>query len=153
MIQRVQSLYLLASALIAMALFLIPISEFTVLDDKGGKAIVSLTLLETNGTAQPSSSLYPLLLLNLLIFSASVFSIFQYKNRPSQIRITTLTTLFSVCLIILAFYTSNRFCPEGERPHYLSGIYLLAAQVIFLLLARRAIRKDELLIRSANRIR
>lgn len=153
MIQRVQSLYLLASAMIAIALFWIPFSEFTVPASDGSQAKVSLTLLELRGTDQSSSTLYQLLVLNLLILSGSLYTIFLYKNRLSQIRITTLTSLLSVLLMILAFYTSDRLCPEGVRPHYLSGIYLLAAQVLCLLLARRAIRKDEKLIRSANRIR
>lgn len=153
MIQRIQSIYLLGSALIAGVLFIVPISEFPLITSEGTGAMATINILESTGPSQTATFQYPLLILNLLILSASVFAIFLYKNRSAQIRLTTLTSLFSISLLVIAFFATDRLCPEGEKPHYLSGVYLMALQTFLLLLARRAIRKDEQLIRSADRIR
>lgn len=70
-----------------------------------------------------------------------------------QLKLSMLTGLFTIVLMILAFYYSEEMGTADTRAHYLAGIYLIAAQVFLLLAARRAIRKDEMLVRSADRIR
>lgn len=157
MIQRIQSLFLLGSAIIAVCLFFIPVSEMPFAHADGTKGILTLSVMEIKVTP-PANDItfapkYFLVIVNLLILAASAFIIFLYKNRPAQIRLTALTGLFSAILLILVFYYSDSLSGEGGKPHYLAGVYLIAVQAFLLMAARRAIRKDEQLIRSADRIR
>ncbi len=158
MIQRIQTLFLAGVAIISVALFYVPLSEKLVIDpvsSNQSKVVLYVhNLMNDSGEAATVvQSSIPLLLINLLVLAASVFIIFQYKNRMVQLKLCMLTGLFTIVLMILAFYYSEEMGSADTRAHYLAGIYLIAAQVFLLLAARRAIRKDEMLVRSADRIR
>jgi hypothetical protein len=158
MIQRIQTLFLAGVAIISVALFYVPLSEKLVIDpisSNQSKVVLYVHNLmnDTGETATVVQSSIPLLLINLLVLAASVYIIFQYKNRMVQLKLCMLTGLFTIVLMILAFYYSEEMGAADTRAHYLAGIYLIAAQVFLLLAARRAIRKDEMLVRSADRIR
>jgi hypothetical protein len=158
MIQRIQTLFLLGVVIISIVLFFVPVSEIPVPDDSSApQAKIVLSVMEANKiegeTVTPEQPRYVLLILNLLVMAAAVYIIFLFKNRASQIRLTVLTGLLSGVLMVMVFYYSDQMAGEGVKVHYLAGIYLIAAQVFLLLAARRAIRKDEQLIRAADRIR
>lgn len=158
MIQRIQTLFLLGVAVISVALFYVPLSEKLVIDAVSSSQTkqvlyVSNLMNDASDTVTVTQSSMPLLLVNLLVLAASVFIIFQFKNRLVQLKLCMLTGLFTIVLMILAFYYSEEMGSADTRAHYLAGIYLIAAQVFLLLAARRAIRKDEMLVRSADRIR
>lgn len=158
MIQRIQTLFLAGVAIISVALFYVPLSEKLVNDPvtttQSKQVLYVHNLMKDSGeTATVVQSSIPLLMVNLLVLAASVFIIFQYKNRMVQLKLCMLTGLFTIVLMILAFYYSEEMGSADTRAHYLAGIYLIAAQVFLLLAARRAIRKDEMLVRSADRIR
>jgi len=157
MIQRIQSLFLLGAALVSGALFFLPLSEVPFTSSEGVKGVLTLSVMQvTSSIEDPGQVLAPkyfLLILNLLILAASIYIIFLFKNRPAQIRLTALTGLLSAVLLILTFYYSDSMAEAGGRPHYLSGVYLIAAQTFLFMAARRFIRKDEQLVRSADRIR
>jgi hypothetical protein len=158
MIQRIQSLLLLGVALASIALFFVPFSEKTV--GTSGTETAAHFLLTINGVSvtgsdqgSPAMWGYVLLLTNLLIMALSAYSIFLYKNRPAQIRLCMFGGLLATVFLVVIFYYSENMGPETERPHYLAGVYLVALQVFLLLGARRFIRKDEMLVRAADRIR
>ena len=158
MIQRIQTLFLTGVALISVALFYVPLSEKILIDpisSAESKQILYVhNLLNDSATAtEVVQSSIPLLIVNLLILAASVYIIFQYKNRMVQLKLCMLAGLFTMVLMILSFYYSEEMGSSETKAHYLAGIYLVAAQVFLLLAARRAIRKDEMLVRSADRIR
>ncbi len=158
MIQRIQTLFLAGVAIISVTLFYVPLSEKLVIDpvsSNQSKIVLYVHNLmnDLGETATVVQSSIPLLLVNLLVLAASVFIIFQYKKRMVQLKLCMLTGLFTIVLMILAFYYSEEMGTTDTRAHYLAGIYLIAAQVFLLLAARRAIRKDEMLVRSADRIR
>jgi len=85
----------------------------------------------------------------LILFSASlsIFAIFQFKNRKRQ-QLIALTARFmiTISLILLVFY-------RGEDQSFGLGMILLIVPFLALIAANFFIKKDEKLVRSADRIR
>jgi len=87
-----------------------------------------------------------------------LISIFQFKNRTKQLKITNVA-LFSAIGATLSANIALLLVPpdicSGLNPNYSGsgGLVLMPLAMIALLLAIRGIRKDEELVRSADRIR
>jgi heme/copper-type cytochrome/quinol oxidase subunit 3 len=157
MIQRIQSLFLAAVVGFSIMLFFVPFSQKSTVDAASGETIERvLALVPSNASSVEDSQIvevnYFLLVLNLIILAAATFTIFQYNNRPAQLRLCALTGLFAAFFLGLVFYFSDSIQGEG-KPHYITGTYLVAVQVFLILAARRFIRKDEQLVRASQRIR
>lgn len=158
MIQRVQTLFLLGAVIISIVLFFTPLSEKTYVDPTTASEVkmvlnIDKSVVIQSDVTNPEEANYLLLVLNLLILAASIFIIFKYKNRNSQLRLCMLTTLLTMVLLVLIFYYSEKMGLADVKAHYLAGVYLAATQVFMVLAARRFIRKDEMMVRAADRIR
>jgi hypothetical protein len=130
MIQRVQSLFLFFAAIInTVILFYAPIF---INSEK------NLTIMK--------DLQYPSLLLVLSTLLA-LFAIFQFKNRLRQLMIVNLSRLS----IAISFFMLIIFKEEGNQLYY--GSFLLILPYIILLISSYFIKKDEKLVRSADRIR
>ncbi|HVZ96936.1 MAG TPA: DUF4293 domain-containing protein [Chitinophagaceae bacterium] len=141
MIQRIQSLWLLAAA--ALGLISLKTSFYSGhrIKDAIPKPVVFLT-----------GSYNILLIICTTTFAVlSLVAIFLYKNRKLQIRIGILSLLLSLATIALYFWQSQSFVP-GESSYDLTSVIPIAVP-IFLFLAIRGIYKDEKLVRSADRLR
>lgn len=158
MIQRIQTLFLLGVVVISITLFFVPLSEVPISGndlEPGAKIVLSVLEAEKHSvdSITPEPPQYVLLILNLLVMVASVYIIFLYRNRPAQIRLSVLTGLLAGVLMVMNFFYSDQIAEDNAKVHYLAGTYLIAVQVFLLLAARRAIRKDEQLVRASNRVR
>tara|TARA_B110000495_G_C22957598_1_gene561115 strand:- start:524 stop:916 length:393 start_codon:yes stop_codon:yes gene_type:complete len=130
MIQRVQSLFLFFAALLnTVILFYAPIFI-----NSEEKKIIMKDLQ------------YPSLLLVLSTLLA-LFAIFQFKNRLRQLMIVYLSRL-SIAISFLIFILFK----EDENQLYY-GSFLLILPYIILFFSAYFIKKDEKLVRSADRIR
>ncbi len=133
MIQRIQSLILLLSALCS----LIIIFYFPVLHVRIYNSDNYIFLTDTFS--------YPRLFIFLSV-GLNIFSIFQFKNRNRQIIINQISKLFiSIAFIIIIFQ-------RGEL-NFAIGLFLFVIPYSLIILANYLIRKDEKLVRSADRIR
>ncbi|MEI8202888.1 MAG: DUF4293 domain-containing protein [Bacteroidota bacterium] len=149
MIQRIQSVYLFLSALIMSLLFFFQIADFPGIWDF---YIWKLT----DGTTTIYT--FPIAILASMSILISIITIFFYKNRAMQIKLCMLNFLFILILLILVFWIypdfifNNQF---GDNPavDYNVTIYLPIVSFIFILLANKAIRKDDKLIKSTDRLR
>ena len=131
MIQRVQSLFLFFAALLnTVILFYAPI--FISSEEK--KIIIMKDLQ------------YPSLLLVLSTLLA-LFAIFQFKNRIRQLMIVYLSRL----CIAISFLIFILFKEDENQLYY--GSFLLILPYIILFFSAYFIKKDEKLVRSADRIR
>ena len=129
MIQRIQSLILLFSALCS----LIIVFYFPVLQN--GDIYVFLT--EKLSYAR---------LCVFLSVGLNIFSIFQFRNRNRQIIINQISKLFlSIAFIIIIFQ-------RGEL-NFAIGLFLFVIPYLLIILANYLIKKDEKLVKSADRIR
>jgi membrane protease YdiL (CAAX protease family) len=130
MIQRIQSVFFLLSALTSILI----IFYFPVLSNEGKK----LFLFDH------------FIYLRLLLLSSSllaIFAIFQYKNRSRQRLISSLSRLMITFfyIITLVFYK--------EDFDFEIGLFLCIIPFILLFIASYFVKKDEKLIKDSDRIR
>jgi hypothetical protein len=158
MIQRIQTVYL-SLAVIALALiFAFPLAQFF---SENGAYVLSVTGLKNMVPGEPEAFaamvFLPLIFVTAGIALLTIFAIFQYKNRPFQIKLTNIGVLSSIVLIMGIFFF---YIPMIEKkisivPDYSKafGIYLPLVALVFLIMANRAIKRDDKLVRSADRLR
>lgn len=141
MIQRKQTIWLLLAALCAFLITRIPLYV--------GK-LVGEVINEFSATES-------LLLFALAIVMAllGLINIFLFKNRPLQFRLSLLGLLLSAVFIALEVWQIDVFKEDNGllAGSYYWGALLPIATGIFFMLAAIYIKKDEKLIKSADRFR
>jgi hypothetical protein len=158
MIQRIQTLYLSLAFIAIALLFAFPLAQFFA---ENGAYVFSITGLKNMVPGDPaafSSMIFlPLIIVSVGIDLLILLTIFQYKNRAYQIKLTHIGVLASIALIMGVFFL---YIPMIEKkinivPDYSKafGIYLLLIALVFMVMANRAIKRDEKLVRSADRLR
>ena len=129
MIQRLQSLILILSALCS----LIIVFYFPVLQNDN----IQVSLTEKLSYARLSV---------FLSVGLNIFSIFQFRSRNRQIIINQISKLFlSIAFIIIIFQ-------RGEL-NFAIGLFLFIIPYFLIIFANYLIKEDEKLIKSADRIR
>ena len=153
MIQRIQTLYLLiATALMSVSIFT-PIARF--FDGSQEYTLTAFALRDAAGAvAQPAIYMGILLALaGLLPFIV----IFLFKNRQLQIRLCAAEVVMligSMAVMGIYYYLSNRIFDAANGIISIKvGIAMPLIAVIFVILAIRAIFRDEVLVRSLDRVR
>ncbi|MBL7798688.1 MAG: DUF4293 domain-containing protein [Saprospiraceae bacterium] len=149
MIQRIQSLFLLLATGALGGQFFAP--YLCVGANDPARAITSLS----DGMLTPldNPGLLGLTGLGALI---SLIAIFLFKNRPLQSRLALSSAGICVMITVLLAFTTKMTLdqtPEGGSIQFAFGVVLPALAIIFNWLAARAIRKDEILVRSMDRLR
>lgn len=139
MIQRIQTLWLL---LAAVASFLT--LEFSFFSGNTIAADQTKKFEELTGRSN-----WLLLVLTIVLGTATVIAIFLYKTRKQQLRVTMAAIVLSVINLVLYYYQSKKFA-EGKPD--LSALIALIIP-FFLILAARGIYKDEKLVKSLDRLR
>lgn len=139
MIQRIQTLWLLAASICGFATLKLSFYSGNKLDATNVKQFVPL-----NATTNTI-----LMVLTACVAAAALVLIFFYKDRKTQLLITLAATVVSIVNIILYFAEIKKFV-EGN---YDITSVLAFLVPLFLLLAARGIYKDEKLIRSVDRLR
>lgn len=155
MIQRIQTVFLFLAAIFAGVLFFSPIAAF-----EHGAEVMKLTVLGVNNQvdAQYFNAIYtlPLLVLTILVVAIPMVTIFMYKKRELQIKLSSLNVFLNaiICGLIFLYYTSNiekTIAAEGVA--YLFGTYIPLINMVLSILAMRWIKKDIELLRSVDRLR
>jgi magnesium-transporting ATPase (P-type) len=156
MIQRIQSLFLFLSFIACILCFIFPIATFWSEEGSYEMFITGLNPLFP-GEASFSINTLPLSLIAGITAILSLLTIFLYKKRMLQMKIIRFGIMLCIVLVLLILFF---YVPEIEEltkveADYLSetGIYFPLAALILLLLANRFIRKDEKMIRAADRLR
>jgi hypothetical protein len=85
----------------------------------------------------------------------SIITLLGYKNRQRQFVLNRLNIILNFILIGLFVYRSLNL--SGEVTEVISekgiGMFLPIVSILFLILANRAIKKDEDLVKSVDRLR
>lgn len=154
MIQRIQTLYLLAVAALSAVMFLVPLAWFA---GEAGEFELHAFALESVGGETLHSTVY----LGILLAAAALLpliTVFLYRRRLLQIRLccVEMVLLLGVLAMEGAYYYLGRrafaelaFHTQGFKP----AIALPLVSLLFVVLAAKAIFRDELLVRDADRIR
>lgn len=147
MIQRIQSLYLLLAVAAYIVMFFFPIAEFNVEDTISSFSLLGITNANTNST-------YPLIIAVGLLALTCLVIIFLFKKRPLQIKITAITLLVHMGLVAAIFYSADSIAKKlGTVAVYKASMYIALIPILFIVLAHRAIRRDEKMVNFTDRLR
>lgn len=152
MIQRVQSVWLFLAAISLLILLILPL---VTLQAANGEIWFQIGgIYEKNSTAfhkvTPQNGLFGFTLLTSLL---CLCNIFFFKNRDLQKKIILLVVVLIIGLSVWAAVAAGSIPGGLNGASYHIGIILPLFSLIFCALAYRGIRHDELLIRSADRLR
>ncbi|OFX80927.1 MAG: hypothetical protein A2X17_00080 [Bacteroidetes bacterium GWF2_41_61] len=131
MIQRVQTLFLLAASALLFTMFF-------------------GTMVTSSQESVKYSQVTPLLIMNIVTFSMAFVSIFLYKQRVIQIRVSVFNSVILLAFqgwILWMFF--NR--PQGSA-FSVSALFPLVAAILSII-AMRYIARDEAIVRSTSRLR
>ncbi|WP_179348147.1 DUF4293 domain-containing protein [Winogradskyella pacifica] len=136
MIQRIQTLYLLLAVIISAGLIFV----FHLWTDSEGVKVYAL-----------DNYLY----LGLFLGSAllALTSIFRFKDRKSQFVLGRLNIILNFILLGIFVYQSLSLSGEINISEKGIGILLPIFSIVCLVLANKAIKKDEDLVKSVDRLR
>lgn len=145
MIQRKQSIYILIAAIIA---------------------VVGLTTICSLWTNSQSNTIYSIDLFSgasilekitpVLFFVSALLSIvtlFLFKNRQLQFVLGRLNILINLFLLVVLIYLSQTLSGEASVSEKGIGMFLPILVILLLVLANKAIKKDEDLVKSVDRLR
>ncbi len=146
MIQRVQSIYLFLAALALASLFVLPLAT--------SDTVQAGFLTDRSYTIQDHMALLILTVAGILF---SVAAIFLFNNRKNQKRIVSGVMLISL-LLLAGFYflyqgDTSLLTAFSSQAHLQAGLFVPVTSLVFGFLANRAIRKDEQLVKSMDRLR
>ena len=139
MIQRIQTLWLLLAAIFAFLGF-----KFSFYSG----AIVETGIPETYAKVTGTTSI-PLIIGTTAVGVLALITVFLYKNRPLQLKLSIGGIALQAILLFLYY---------NETSHFVRGTFSLTAVMqalvpIFFLLAAKGISNDEKIIKESNRLR
>lgn len=159
MVQRIQTVFLF---LVAIAMILVV--SFPIWQQVNPDQSMMLTLsawsldkidTQTQDVIQSDGNIY-LGILAIVAAGLALFSLTQYKNRTKQMFLNMINSIVLVVTLALIIWTSHQanasFNPEVNGA-FMAGFWAIFGGMIMNLLANRFIRKDEMLVRSVDRIR
>ncbi len=162
MIQRIQTLYLAIVLALSVASFCFPLAVFETdkYDASEYNLIPEAVSAETTSLPQGSIA-WNAIFFPIASGILALVAIFLYKNRPLQMKITAFGFLLStiyVGLLLLWIISAQETALTQQsiqvtKTIYGVSTYLPMAQVLFFILAQRAIKKDEKMVKDSERIR
>lgn len=150
MIQRIQTLYLLAVVALGIALIWLPVIQFVTPEEAAELQIWELSALG----GVPLQGWWGLTVATLLIPVLAFVDIFLFKKRLVQARLNIFTVLWCLGYYgVLAIYIWQAKLALGVDWHILPWACIPLVCMVLTLMATRRILKDEALVRAADRIR
>lgn len=152
MLQRIQTLYLLAAAVLSVVCLCLQIGTFGA---DGALVADEYNLWLMDGAGGYRFSTWPLFVVLLLSAAVGIYTIFMYSNRRVQARFCAFCMLL-VCGWYVLYVVYGQVClPDVEQASFYPAwpAVLPGLSLVFYFMARRAIMADERLVRAADRIR
>ncbi len=141
MIQRIQSLWLLLASVATGLLFKLPVYSGILNTGAPRELLVGQD--------------YLLFLVTAVLVLFPLVTIFLFKNRSNQKKLIWVSLLLNAVFVALIWMEVSSFTVANSftSSMYKVGAALPVVSIVLLLLAYGGIRKDEKLIRSADRLR
>ncbi|WP_256003914.1 DUF4293 domain-containing protein [Pedobacter deserti] len=150
MIQRIQSIWLFLAAITMFLMLALPILS---VQGEGvetwlkGSGIYTLTEAGQSQSTAATPLLITIVITGILFF----VNIFNFRNRALQRRITGICMVLILVACGWMYYYASMI--SGTTFNYGAGLFMPVLGLIFSLLTMRGIRKDEQLLKSADRLR
>lgn len=153
MIQRIQSVYLFLAFILTGSLFFYPLANF--IKPTGDSLILDIVALKSFEDGMNSiMSAYPLAILTGTIVALLALTIFLYKKRALQARLSIIVMILLAGLCgMIYLYISMSAAKVGLEPEYTMVDVFPVISIILVFIARRRIRIDDALVKSYDRIR
>ena len=155
MLQRIQSIYLLLATFCLAALFITPLLRNIQVEGLTETVKVTGVYQEANGQIVSSQPFTALTIVTGLVALLPLAIIFLYKNRTLQ---TTLC--YSVILVLIGYsFWASQTAKNAIGDAYIQfnnygiGIGLISLSILLVVLAQKAIKRDDKLVKSADRLR
>lgn len=163
MIQRIQSIFLVLVSATMVAMLFFPLWQKVDTEGKEKITLTPWTIVHDKENPQTEQAeivtekaVYPIAGLAIIGAIVALFSVFKYDNRLLQMKLGALNSLViggSLGFAVYYIFEAENALPQNISGAYLPGFYFSAAALFFNALANRFIRRDERLVRSADRIR
>ena len=152
MIQRIQTIYLVIAAILSILIVLLRLSFASIGDYELTALSVNVVKDGVLETAMSSFAITGAIMLGLFV---TVYGIMQYKNRKFQIKLVQVALLLQLVTVGLIFFYADKMIvlAESGSVSYSPSLAVLLVNVALYFLAIRGIKKDDALVRSADRLR
>jgi len=155
MLQRIQTVYLFLVLVFTLLFLFFPLGSLEV--------GATLFVIKTWGVSPESEQILGdynkllgmlSLILAFIVMILTVYITLQYKNRLLQIKLGKINILVHMILIVAAFFYLDSI-KQGLEDFFSYGVAIIfpLLSMILILMANRAIKRDEELVRSADRLR
>jgi hypothetical protein len=155
MLQRIQSIYLLLAALALAALFIFPLMHDVYVNGALQTIKITGVYQDVNGQLTNILPFNGLTIATALVILVPLIIIFLYKNRTLQSALC-----YSAILMLIGYSYWASHCAKWaignaniSLSNYGVGIGLISLSIIFIILAQKAIKRDDKLVKSADRLR
>ena len=151
MIQRIQSVYLLIVTILLVVTLCQPVGTFVEADAITAHSFKPLGVSFADGTFQSTWGMFGLLLVSAIIAFATIF---LFRNRMLQVRMTIFNSLLLIGYYIVFGVFLYSLKADMTATYRIGWALCLPAVCIILnYLAFRAIYRDEIMVRAADRLR
>jgi predicted permease len=155
MIQRVQSIYLFLASLALFALYLFTIANNVYVNGVPTQVKATGLYQDVNGTQMQTQPFTALTIVTAVVALLPLVVVFLYRNRKQQIALG-----YSIVLVIIghSFWLSQTVKNAigsvvlGTN-NFGVGLFLPPIAILLVMLAIKNIKKDEALVKSADRLR
>ena len=153
MLQRKQTLWMLLAVICAALTFKFSFYSGNVVVGNNGHVFLqekALPILSFGKDSAGAGSVL-ILIVTVLLLAGTLINMFNFKARTKQLWITI--GLFFLSLLNILLYWWKSGTPSFTEGSYNLGAALSLAIPVFLILAANGIRKDQKLVKSADRLR
>jgi cation transport ATPase len=157
MIQRKQTIYLFCAGLITLMLLFIPFGNLST-----GLAYYNYSAFDVREATPDNTFILSTIGNALLLITTTALSfitIFLYKNRKLQLKLLSvnmlvvLVTIFTITYIYPSFIFARNIYLAGAKLDFNYVIIISFVSAIGLYLAKKAVSKDEAVVKNADRLR
>lgn len=155
MIQRIQSIYLLFASLMIFGLYFFPLAHDVFINGMPTTIKVTGLFQSINGQMAHTDVFTALTAVTGLVALVPLVVIFLFKNRKQQINFSYLAILI---IIGYSFWMSQTVKGAAEgiilgTNNFGIGLFLTCFSLFFMIMAVKAIQRDDKLVKSADRLR
>ena len=151
MIQRIQTVYWLVITALLVVTMLSPLGFFTEAGGAFDSVLKPLGISLADGGYESTWGLFAILLLNAVVAFATIF---LYKNRMLQVRMSVFSALLQIGFYVAAgvfIYMLKDDLQASFRPGWVLALPFIC--IILNYLAFRATYADEVMVRASERLR
>lgn len=152
MIQRIQSVYLLVVTILLVVTMCQPAGQFIAADGVNVSVFKPLGVALADGNFQSTWGLFGILVLSAIVAFGTIF---LFRNRMLQVRMTIFNSVllvgYYVAWGVFWYVLKDRLEAVGFQPGW--ALCLPAVCIILNYLAFRAIYRDEVMVKAADRLR